>query len=184
MAARYVQLADAVAGGGFAMFEPRLRAAAEDEFAHAALCASVCVALGSAPSDEPAPPHEPVGDVLLAIAVTCAIGETLNVVVLQDEFAVCVEPLRATTRRLLTDEMTHARLGWDVVAYAARLGSLAHLARSIAASIQQARACDTGEAATFAPERRVALLDTAISEIIIPGFARFGVALEDALRRV
>jgi len=166
------------------MFESRLRAAAEDEFAHAALCARACVALGSAPSDEPAPPREHVGDVLLAIAITCAVGETLNVVVLQDELAVCAEPLRATTRRLLTDEMTHARLGWDVVAHAARLGSIAHLARSISASIQQARACDTGEAATFAPERRVALLDAAMSELIIPGFARFGVALEDALRRV
>jgi hypothetical protein len=121
------------------------------------------------------PPATHVGnDLLLEVVVTCCLGETLNVVLLQDELETCPDQLRATTRRLLSDELTHARIGWAALAASAKRRSLADLNAPVTSSLSAALA-HQGQPATMTSERRATLLDAALAEVILPGLARFGI---------
>ena len=174
MAAHYRALATAVRaapGAPLAAFADRLDAAAGDELRHAALCDELAPAPW--PSSVPAAP--PIDDPLLAIAVACCIGETLNVALLHHELGCCGRDERAATRALLADEMRHARLGWDVLAAAAAHADLSALAAPLAAALADARARPSdGAASALEPADRAVLLEAAIEELIVPGLARYG----------
>jgi hypothetical protein len=174
MAVHYGALARAAQDTELAAFVPALLAARDDELAHAELCDRACVALRGTPMTAPLPPPEPITDVVLAIAIACCLGETLNVVLLQDELATCAGE-SATTCRLLADELVHARLGWEVLAAAATRRSLADLADPLTRSLTEALARDDGELAMAVAARRGELLQAALSEVVLPGLARFGV---------
>jgi hypothetical protein len=175
MAARYRELARVAAAGPWAAVAPALAAAADDELAHAELCDEACRVLGGTPSTAGLPALEPVGDLLLELAVTCCLGETLNVVLLQDELATCEDRWRPITRRLLADELVHARLGWSVLGSAAGQYSLAYLAAPLSAVLAEAMARPSGPAGVLDPARRAALLDAALYEVVLPGLARHGI---------
>ncbi len=170
-ARRYDRLARA-ARGVVAPFAALLARAADDELRHAELCDRACLALGGTPLADPVDDPGPSDDVLLDVVVTCCLGETLNVVLLHDELATCEPALRAITRQLLADEVIHARLGWRVLEAAAAHGAAGRLGPPIERALADTLGGDP------LPPRRAALLDVALTEIIVPAFAFYGIAIE------
>ncbi len=177
-ACHYARLAEAARTCALAPFADELARARDDELRHAELCERTCRELGGVPSVAPPDDAPLVGngerDMLLDIAVTCCLGETLNVVLLHDELHTHLE-LDAVTRELLRDEVRHARLGWDVLAAARSRGCLDWLAGPLAAALAEAFARDAGAQAALEPGRRTALRDVAVAEVIEPGLRRLGI---------
>lgn len=178
MARQYAALATAIGGTEFEFLRPALLAARDDEYVHADLCDRCCVALGGTPIDAPLPPVARIDDPLLALVITC-MGETVNVVLLQDELMTSENPLQALARRLLVDEVQHARIGWEALSEAAKGGSLTRLAVPITGALADGLARE-GELAMLDPGRRDELLRAAVEEVLLPGLVRFGIVCDRA----
>lgn len=172
---------------------------AQDELRHARQCAGVLLSMGVSPIAElPAlddlPPHEDAQSalevVLRNVMSICCLSETVAVALIDAERrALDANPLGGVLKRILADEVKHARFGWTLYAEVSlddglrdRLSDylgcalqhlvaheLAHLSPVCApADAQALGACD----GTLARE----ILHTTIEEVILPGFARHGIA--------
>lgn len=112
------------ASTGFDLQCAALRAA-QDEIAHAALCADVVRAFGGAPVAEaepeltPVPRHAglaPVERLMRNLMFVGCLSETVAVGLLTEEHALASDPwIRAVLEVILADEVAHAKLGWQFV---------------------------------------------------------------------
>jgi hypothetical protein len=180
---------------------PRHQAAVADmvgeELHHARLCAGVLHALGARPAGAlppliPVPSHDdaasPLEALLRNVLSVCCLSETVAVALIDAERrALDDSPLAGVLKRILGDEVGHARLGWTLLAEAplddalrGRLSAylpvaLAHLeAHELAhlapvappAAAQALGACD----GALARE----IFHATVEEIILPGLERYG----------
>jgi len=109
-------------------FQAATAEAVVDELRHARLCAAVVEALGgearaTLPVLEDVPRHEDVGPVeaLLrnVLAVSC-LNETVAVALLESNRRLVTEStLRRVLTEILSDEVGHSRLGWQVLSHLA-----------------------------------------------------------------
>lgn len=179
---------------------------AQDELRHARQCAGVLVSLGAEAEGElPAlvdlPAHEdaesPLEVVLRNVMSICCLSETVAVALIDAERrALDGNPLSQVLKTILADEVQHARFGWSLFAEVplddalrTRLSAylecalehlesheLAHLAPVCApVGAQALGACD----GTLARE----ILYSTIREVIVPGFARYGIAADPSWGR-
>ena len=175
----------------------RAERAASDESEHAARCRRIVEQLdpGQLAPAVPGPPDllGPHGlserDRLVyeAVAVSC-VTETLSAAILVEMRAIAREPLVADTiNHILRDEIEHARFGWSVLASA---GEAAWLTPFVPAMLREAVRADAPPRADgFAAEhdlssfgilprpRIEAIVEAAVSNVIVPGLARYGVVI-------
>lgn len=122
-AARFARLADQLAAlGAVAPVIAMAREAAEDERRHAEQCATLVRELGGAPFTLEVVPAlrevAPAGlgpreRLLYEIVAMSCVTETLSVALLGELVERATDPtVRDTMRRILRDEIDHARLGW------------------------------------------------------------------------
>jgi hypothetical protein len=131
--------------------------------------------------------------VLYEVVSVCCVTEALNAAVLTTTLEVTAEPaVRAVVRALLRDEVVHARLGWAHLAREAPrvpvsfLGPL--LPAMLAATVRPevfapAAAPEDPEAVAFGrlPHAlRGAVVREALTAVVLPGLAQFGVPVDAA----
>jgi hypothetical protein len=176
------------------------RKAAHDEHRHAQLCAAMCVRYGGTLPGGPAHEHPatwpglgPRDRVLYETVAFCCIAETINAQLLTTILsrARAARVLRVI-RRLLKDEVTHGQLGWAHLAAERKRGAgdflsakLPHmLASSVAPELFDDAPDPTGEAAIAHGElprtERVAIFASALRDVLLPGFATFGLDIRPA----
>lgn len=112
------------ASTGFDLQSAALRAA-QDELAHAALCADVVRAFGGTPAAEaepeltPVPRHpglSPTERLMRNLMFVGCLSETVAVGLLTEEHALASDPwVRSVLEVILADEVAHAKLGWQFV---------------------------------------------------------------------
>jgi hypothetical protein len=166
-----------------------------DEVGHGRLCHEVAERyLGRpAPAPRSRPADEPVyGDCppqlsrLLALVMHSCINETLATVCLRDSMRRCESPTaKAATRRLLRDDLNHARLGWAHLASPfVDAEARYHVGRALPTLlrlgqdgwINEPRApFDDPAHGVLGPAGFPALMKTALSELVLPGFDHVGV---------
>ncbi len=169
--------------------------AAADEEDHAARCRRIVEA--SEPGVAPLEPGAParLGPAELgarerviyeAVALSC-VTETLSVALLGSMREVVTDALVGeTVRRILRDEIEHARIGWAVLAAEARRGSVAWLAPHVAGMVRGAVAAGDreGEGAELSgygilTRARVdAVVRGTLDEVILPGLRSFQIVAE------
>jgi hypothetical protein len=181
----------------------RFQSAAQDEIAHARLCAAVGARLGAEPPRWNAQPvHarlESMTDPLFRAAaltlVEVAIGETISMAMFRAGRRAAREPLtRAALERILTDEVRHQRLGWSAIAAwwpdlpAAIQRALQEEGRVALGAMEQQIAApalrrleanapfEPGYAAlgVLAPEARVDAFYSAAEHLVLPRLSRLG----------
>jgi hypothetical protein len=195
---RFTRLAERLeAVGASAPVLALARKAPRDERRHARLCAFVAARYGL-PAPErtalPAPEIAPASlalreRVLYEVVAFCCVAESLNAALL----SVTVERARATlvreaARRLLRDEVDHARLGWAHLTAERRAGLGGFLAGWLPAMLR-----DSVEPELFLPEppepqaaaleahgnlpraTRRALLRAGLCDVLLPGLEQAGV---------
>lgn len=84
------------------------------------------------------------------------------------------------TRRLLVDELAHARLGWSVLHAAAAREPVARLGPRLDAILAEAVGREGDEPTLLHPERRKALLHAGLAEVVVPGLTAYGIDLHRA----
>jgi hypothetical protein len=176
------------------------RKASHDEHRHAQLCAAMCVRYGGALPAGPAHDHPatwpglgPRDRVLYEVVAFCCIAETINAQLLTTIVGRAEAPLvLRVVRRLLKDEVTHAQLGWAHLAAERKRGAgdflsgkLPHmLAGSVAAEVFDTSPDPTSQSAIAHGElpraERVALFASALRDVLLPGFATFGLDVRPA----
>ncbi|MHB1846126.1 MAG: ferritin-like domain-containing protein [Deltaproteobacteria bacterium] len=177
------------------------RRASHDEHRHAQLCAALCARYGGAVPTHPAHDHPArvagLGardGLLYELVAFCCVAETINAQLLTAILRRASAPrIVRAVRRLLRDEVDHARLGWAQLAAERRDGRgdfLAPLLPALLAGSVEPALFDegpepVGEAAIAHGELprldRVALFSDALRETVLPGFASFGLEIAPAL---
>lgn len=189
-AARQAQVADMIA----------------DELRHARLCAAVVTALGGEPT-APLPPLDdvplhtdasPLEGVLRNVLSISCLSETVAVALIDEERLVTTGAAADTARRILADEVQHARFGWSLLeelqpriddALRVRLGpylqvafahleahELSHLPPKAApsAAAEAVGVCDGTSAR--------ALFYACVEDVIVPGLEKQGLPAARAWR--
>jgi hypothetical protein len=171
--------------------------AVQDEVRHARLChglaelyAGRTLSQSSAPAIRAvqfgdAPPD--VNRHLMLIYQSC-INEGIAAAYLQENLRlVRASAAHAVIHRLLCDDLVHARIGWAHLAssvvtdpvrrhIAAALPTLLRLARAAWTSHETDLDLDCPEHGCLGRFRRPAIVDAAIQELVVPGFASVGIA--------
>jgi hypothetical protein len=189
----------------------RFQSAAQDEIAHARLCAAIGARLGADPPRWNAQPVrarlESMPDPLFRAAaltlVEVAMGETISMAMFRAGRRDAVEPLtRAALERILTDEVRHQRLGWSAIAAwwpdlpAAIQRALQDEARAALGAMEQQMAApalrrleanapfspDYAALGVLAPEARVDAFYGAAERLVVPRLSRLGLNGERAWR--
>lgn len=123
---------------------------------------------------------------LLSLVLHCCVNETLATVCLREGLKRAESPtVKAATRQLLQDDLNHARIGW------AHLGSpfvsadaKLHVAKALPTLLRLGRdgwldepraPIDAPAHGVFGSERFPSLFQSAISDLILPGFEHVGV---------
>lgn len=187
--------------------------AALDEADHASRCRDIVVSLQSKVSldsraivgnervDCPqesgtSPQHVPLGGpelseeerALYTSVAACCITETLATALLVEiRKHVREEPIAATVKKILKDEVNHARLGWAHLAWAAPRTDVQWLASRLSAMFRAALPeCDelTGTSdligyGILPPKLGREVVSTTFEGVIRPGFARYGLGFAD-----
>jgi hypothetical protein len=181
-------------GAAPAVLELASRAVA-DEVSHGRLCHDVAERyLGrSAPAPRSRPAEEPIyGDCppqlnrLLALVMHSCINETLATVCLRDSMRRCESATaKIATRRLLRDDLNHARIGWAHLASPfVDAEARHHVGRALPTLlrlgqdgwIHEPRApFDDPAHGVLGPAGFPDLMRTALSELVLPGFDHVGV---------
>jgi hypothetical protein len=176
------------------------RKASHDEHRHAQLCAGVCLRYGGTLPTSPAHDHPatspvlaPRDRVLYEVVAFCCIAETINAQLLATILTRAQAPrILRITRRLLKDEVTHGQLGWAHLAAERRGGAGGFLsgklpqmlAGSVSPELFDEGPDPIGEAAIAHGElprkERVELFASALRDVLLPGFATFGLDVQPA----
>jgi hypothetical protein len=173
------------------------RKAAQDERRHARLCAHVAARYGLPDRDRapvPAPEVAPVRlspreRVLYEIVAFCCVAESLNAALLTVIVERATVPLiREASRRILRDEVHHARLGWAHLSSEAGQGRAGFLPRWLPAMLDAAiedsllrpSPADPAEEALAAHGNlsratRLELVQAALRDVLCPGLESMGV---------
>jgi hypothetical protein len=185
-------------------FQASAADAVVDELRHARLCAAVVEALGGEaraplPELDEFPRHEDVGplEALLrnVISVSC-LNETVTVAFLEsDRRLVTASTLRRVLTEILTDEVAHSRLGWQMLSSLApridarmRRGLGAYLVPAFAQLFERHR----GAASTLRPHGAEALgigdradstvlFANVVNEVIVPRLEAFDLPAREAV---
>lgn len=170
------------------------RQAAQDEGEHAALCRRIVDAFE--PGLPPLPRRrsfvlgpadlDPRRRVLYqAVALSC-VTESLSVGLLLHIREGATDPVVApTVNRILKDEVGHGQIGWGLLALEARRGDTAwlspHLPEMLGAAVEMdedapsASGADLRPQGILSPDRVQEAVRATLTEVIFPGFERFGV---------
>ncbi|MCB9507028.1 MAG: ferritin-like domain-containing protein [Myxococcales bacterium] len=119
-----------MAAGAPPSFHSVMARMALDELLHAELCGEVVAALGGAPEVEqdtslivPLPLHADCTPLVAAarnVLFACCLSETISMALLAAELERTNAPyIVDVVRQLASDEVTHARFGWEFLAWAA-----------------------------------------------------------------
>jgi hypothetical protein len=172
--------------------EPSLRSAAADEARHTELCLRVAeryrgspLALDPRPVELPAWPEE-IALVLHVLALTC-IEESIACVWLDASRRAAQTPLaRAALHELLTDETTHAQLGWSFAAaltQSQRVAVEPHVKELLNRATAMWFEPDASGRPEGIPEHGVLsdaesreVVISAVNRVVLPGLTRAGIA--------
>lgn len=177
-----------------------------DELRHARMCAAVVTALGGEPV-APLPPLEDVPDhedasaleaVLRNVLSISCLSETVAVALLDDERLVTTGAAADTAKRILADEVQHARFGWTLLEELQprvddelrhRLGqylrvAFAHLeVHELSALPARAAPSERAEAVGVCDGRSArALFYACVEDVIVPGLEKQGLPASGAWR--
>ena len=176
--------------------------AAEDEARHATLCAKVAREFhGMDPYANRPVLGQPLGSatwspearLFYEMVAFCCVTETLNTALLNAMYeGASVALVREALHELLADEVRHAQLGWaflahvapslDLAAFGPRLPAI--LDASVSDNLREPSASCAAVAAPslgyLARHQRVRLFAACLRQVIFPGLARHGVALDGA----
>lgn len=130
---------------------------------------------------------------LLCLVLHCCVNETLATVCLREGLKAAESPTaHAVTRRLLADDLNHARLGWAHLASSAIDDDARHhLARALPTLLKlgvegwrdEPRAdFDAPAHGVLGNERFPRLMQEAVAELILPGFDYVGIDTASARR--
>jgi len=182
-----------------------LTRAANDEVRHAEICARMWSALRGerfalarfrgTPVLPTYAEHPPATRALLHVIETCCLSETFTSIAFTEMLARTTHPAaRAVVQSLLGDEIDHGRVGWAYVAERAKtLDGVSEalpemFVRAVGAAMKPADlnpADDDPALERFgylAPRTIADICRRAVHEVVVPGFAHFGVDTSDALR--
>ena len=200
-ARRFRVLADGLEAVGVqAQFVGLAACAVRDEEEHAFLCAKMARALGhetgfakpeglsSAATPSWAERHNARERVLLDVIAMCCITESFNASLLHTLYSRTeAGAARTLLHRILKDEVRHAQLGWALLAAQSQDGGCDyvadHLEEMLDISVRDAvflpaATEDAGESRSIGvlprAQRRAHFCAT-LDEIIVPGFAHFGI---------
>lgn len=175
--------------------------AVEDEQRHALICQRLAKSYGAMdelPFGEIEAP--PLGQpdmkqrdrLLYEIVAFCCVTETINSAMLVEILRCATDvKIRAAVRDILRDEVNHSRLGWAHLSWEHRQGRSAWLASSlvhiferiglheimqVTGTRESQRLSELGE---LNDQQRVDILQSTLRDVILPGFATFGVATQD-----
>jgi hypothetical protein len=123
---------------------------------------------------------------LLSLVLHCCINESLATVCLREGLKRAESPtVKEATRALLKDDLNHARIGWAHLASAAvGLGEKAHVAKALPTLLRLGRdgwlrepraLLDSPAHGVLGNPRFPELFQSAVSELILPGFDYVGV---------
>lgn len=194
-AARFVRLRDRLRAGGVdGRLVTMAEAAIDQERRHRARCIDLAVGFGHAPLAlvEVEPPEvAPAGlsarrRLTWEVFAFCCLTESINAALLSHSYAVCEDPdSKAAVRKILADEVQHARLGWAYLGLTDDRAWLAeHLPRMLAATVPEElldpRIQDQPSPAlraygVFPRSELGALLASALEEVIGPGLETLGI---------
>lgn len=177
-------------------------AAAGDERRHAALCRAILDRSPAALEPYVPGPALPLGPISLrpaasalyaTVALSC-VTETLSAALLV-EMHDKARPgiIRRTVHEILEDEVSHSRLGWAALARAASARDVSWLSRYVPGMLRDAIAGDVGPLVRASetgldlsawgilpPRRAREVVSRAVSDVILPGLARFGIPVDEA----
>ena len=177
--------------------------AAADEARHALLCAEVARGFHEQdPYAEQAAEGETLGPaalrseerLLYEVIAFCCVTESLNAALLLTIYeAASHDVVRDATHRLARDEVQHARLGWAYLAHRVEQGAdVSFLAPYVSRILTAAASENLTESDAFCAqwadpalgylprERRVEVFGQCVTDVIIPGLARYGVPTAQA----
>jgi hypothetical protein len=192
--------------------EPRVLSlvtrAANDEVRHAEICARMWFALrgkefvaskfqGTPNLSTYAGETAATRAVLHAIEM-CCLSETITSVAFTEMLSRTTHPVaRSIVQSLLTDEIDHGQIGWACVAEHASHGfeaALPHLpaifVRVLRTGLKPAEINDTADDpacerwAYLAPRTIASIFRSTLDEVILPGFAHFGIDTSNAMAAV
>jgi hypothetical protein len=174
--------------------------AANDEVRHTEICARMWFALRG----EPFVPARFRGtsavtpaDVLLHVVEHCCLSETFTTVAFTEMLARTTHPVaHAVVKSLLADEIDHGRVGWAYLAERARAGRIEGVTealpeivvRAVGAAMKPADMNPSDDDPAherwgyLAPRTIAAIYRAALHDVVLPGFAKFGIDTRDALR--
>lgn len=174
--------------------------AANDEVRHTEICARMWFALRGetfVPARFRGTPVAPPADVLVHVVEHCCLSETFTTVAFTEMLARTTHPVaHAVVQSLLADEVDHGRVGWAYLAERAKAGRLQCVAaalpdvfvRAVAPAMKPAElnASDDDPAnerwGYLAPKAIASIYRAALHEVVVPGFAKFGIDTRDAMR--
>lgn len=170
--------------------------AAGEETDHATLCRCIVDHLAPGLAVLPPMPVVALGPVDLplarralfaSVALSC-VTETLSTALLLEMLRLASDPLvEATVRRILRDEISHSRLGWAHLAWIAERDDVSWLTPHLPGMLRAALVVDVshrplgddahhGDAHGVLSASRIrAIAAAAITDVVIPGMARYGV---------
>ena len=175
-----------------------LRAAADDERRHAALCAGLSAgygqpATGSMTDPEVAPRDlAPRDAVLYEMVAACCITETESVATVTTLLAGQLEPaVERVLREIARDEVGHGRMGWAHLAREASLRDVRFLSRWIPSmltgSVDDALFSPAGPPddsllphGVFPLARKREVFIKTLEEVVLPGLEKFGIEVQPA----
>ena len=196
---RFARLATAIR-----QFDPEspvpalLRAAAEDERRHAALCAELSAAYGQPATDSVADPEIAPRNLALRDAVlyemvaACCITETESVATVTTLLAGQLVPkVEKVLREIARDEVAHGRMGWAHLAREASLRDVRFLSRWIPSmltgSVDDALFSPAGPPddsllphGVFPLARKREVFIKTLEEVVLPGLEKFGIEVQPA----
>lgn len=191
----------AMAAGLSAQRQTQLAEFACEELRHARQCAAVVLAFGGEaraplPALPKVPDHddvEPLEALLRNVLSVCCLSETVAVALIRAETLQIGPPaLKSVLDAILADEVGHARFGWSLFAELAPLPQA--LARGLSAYLDTAlthlvehelghlpphdgMGAELAQVGVCSGARARLLLVETIDQVIVPGLARFGVAV-------
>ena len=174
--------------------------AANDEVRHTEICARMGFALRGAPF-MPArfrgTPVTPAADVLLHVIEHCCLSETFTTVAFTEMLARTTHPTaHAVVQSLLADEVDHGRVGWAYLAERAKPGRLDGVVaalpdifvRAVAPGMKPAEINPSEDDPAherwgyLAPRTIASIYRRTLHDVIVPGFAEFGIDASAAMR--
>jgi Rubrerythrin len=195
-AARFIRLATEIS-----RFDPHspvpalMRRAAEDEHRHAALCAGLAAAYGTAATasanEVPIAPRAlgARAAVLYEVVAACCITETESVATLTSLLAEEVDPgVEKVLRAIARDEVVHGRMGWAHLARESAGYDVSFLSSWIPAmlsgSVEETLFShldatpedpDLLRHGVLPPSQKRAIFARTLEEVVVPGLEQFGI---------